>query len=184
MLLQHQTGQRELTAAEAWHAACRQLNPYKKPHYENKLVSQAVHDIGYLNLCTAEHDMFSRFERVKKMSLRSKVLLPVSACIKVISQKSKPNEIIPVDAMRQRGLFFKACFIKFQVFLKSFIIYQFPKIYCSIKIEYGTPLVPVPNPLIKDTVIFLLFSLLPTPLLAFSMPYEQLFSAILLPLTA
>ena len=40
------------------------------------------------------------------------------------------------------------------------------------------------NPLIKDTVIFLLFSLLPTPLLAFSMPYEQLFSAILLPLTA
>ena len=37
---------------------------------------------------------------------------------------------------------------------------------------------------IKDTVIFLLFSLLPTPLLAFSMPYEQLFSAILLPLTA
>ena len=121
---------------------------------------------------------------VKKMSLRSKVLLPVSACSKVISQKSKPNEIIPADAMRQRGLFFKACFIKFQVFLKSFIIYQFPKIYCSIKIEYGTPLVPVPNPLIKDTVIFLLFSLLPTPLLAFSMPYEQLFSAILLPLTA
>ena len=53
MLLQHQTGQRELTAAEAWHAACKQLNPYKKPHYENKLVSQAVHDIGYLNLCTA-----------------------------------------------------------------------------------------------------------------------------------
>ena len=42
MLLQHQTGQRELTAAEAWHAACKQLNPYKKPHYENKLVSQAV----------------------------------------------------------------------------------------------------------------------------------------------
>ena len=70
MLLQHQTGQRELTAAEAWHAACKQLNPYKKPHYENKLVSQAVHDIGYLNLCTAEHDMFSRFEHVYNILLQ------------------------------------------------------------------------------------------------------------------
>ena len=70
MLLQHQTGQRELTAAEAWHAACRQLNPYKKPHYENKLVSQAVHDIGNLNLCTAEHDMFSRFEHVYNILLQ------------------------------------------------------------------------------------------------------------------
>lgn len=113
MLLQHQTGQRELTAAEAWHAACKQLNPYKKPHYENKLVSQAVHDIVYLNLCTAEHDMFSVLSTfitfccsVKRMSLRSKVLLPVSACVKVISQKSKPNETIPADTMRQRGLFF------------------------------------------------------------------------------
>ena len=54
----------------AWHAACRQLNPYKKPHYENKLVSQAVHDIGYLNLCTAEHDMFSRFEHVYNILLQ------------------------------------------------------------------------------------------------------------------
>lgn len=70
MLLQHQTGQRELTAAEAWHAACKQLNPYKKPHYENKLVSQAVHDIGYLTLCTAEHDMFSRFEHVYNILLQ------------------------------------------------------------------------------------------------------------------
>ena len=70
MLLQHQTGQRELTAAEAWHAACKQLNPYKKPHYENKLVSQAVHDIGYLNLCTADHDMFSRFEHVYNILLQ------------------------------------------------------------------------------------------------------------------
>lgn len=121
---------------------------------------------------------------VKRTSLRSKVHWPVLACAKAISKKSKPNETIPADYLCQRGLFFKACFIKFQVFLKLFIIYQFPKIYCSINIEYGTPLVPVPNPLIKDTVIFLLFSLLPTPLLTFSIPYEQLFSAILLPLTA
>lgn len=64
LVQQHQSGQRELTAAEAWSEARKQLNPYKKPHYENKLVAQAVHDIGYMALCTAEYDMFSRFERV------------------------------------------------------------------------------------------------------------------------
>ena len=37
---------------------------------ENKLVSQAVHDIGYLNLCTAEHDMFSRFQHVYNILLQ------------------------------------------------------------------------------------------------------------------
>ena len=59
--------------------------------------------------------------------------------------------------MRQRGLFLKLVLLNSGI-LKSFIIYQFPKIYCSIKIEYGTPLVPVPNPLIKDTVFSLIFT--------------------------
>lgn len=110
MLLQHQTGQRELTAAEAWHAACKQLNPYKKPHYENKLVSQAVHDIGYLNLCTAEHDMFSRFEHVYNILLqREKDEFKIESTLSSIclsqnvTNKSKPNKTTPADAKHQRG---------------------------------------------------------------------------------
>ena len=70
LLQQHQQSNGELTAAEAWNEARKQLNPYKTPHYENKLVAKAVRDLGYMALCTAEYDMFPRFERTYNILLQ------------------------------------------------------------------------------------------------------------------
>ena len=85
LVAEHMQGRHELTAAEAWHEAKKQLNPYKVPHYENELVAKTVHDIGFMALCTAEYDMFSRFERVYNIYLqRSKDEFKIESTISSI----------------------------------------------------------------------------------------------------
>lgn len=99
LVAEHMQGRQELTAAEAWHEAKKQLNPYKAPHYENELVAKPYtvlvlwHCARQNMICSRVLNVFITFIcSVLRMSLRSKVPFPVLVYAKMLPNNLKPNK--------------------------------------------------------------------------------------------